>query len=113
MDWSAIGKRIRTQREFMGYTREQFAELLDVTPKFCSDIELGVKGMSVPTLCKISRVLRLSTDYILYGKGTVEESNAIALMLQSVTPTEREYAEKLLRTFLMAMDTKKDQPPAG
>lgn len=113
MDWSAIGKRIRTQREFMGYTREQFAELLDVTPKFCSDIELGVKGMSVPTLCKISRVLRLSTDYILYGKGTVEESNAIALMLQSVTPTEREYAEKLLRTFLMAMDTKKDQPPAN
>ncbi len=113
MDWSAIGKRIRTQREFMGYTREQFAELLDVTPKFCSDIELGVKGMSVPTLCKISRVLRLSTDYILYGKGTVEESNAIALMLQSVTSTEREYAEKLLRTFLMAMDTKNDQPPAG
>ena len=58
MDWGAIGKRIRTQREFMGYTREQFAELLDVTPKFCSDIELGVKGMSVPTLCRISRILR-------------------------------------------------------
>lgn len=113
MDWGAIGKRIRTQREFMGYTREQFSELLDVTPKFCSDIELGVKGMSVPTLCKISHVLRLSTDYILYGKGTVEESNTIALMLQSATPTEREYAEKLLRTFLMAMDTRKDQPPIG
>ena len=92
MDWGAIGKRIRTQREFMGYTREQFAELLDVTPKFCSDIELGVKGMSVPTLCRISRILRLSTDYILYGKGTVEESSTIALMLQSATPTEREYA---------------------
>ena len=113
MDWGAIGKRIRTQREFMGYTREQFAELLDVTPKFCSDIELGVKGMSVPTLCKISRALRLSTDYILYGTSTVEESNTIALMLQSATPTEREYAERLLRTFLMAMDAKKDQPMSG
>lgn len=113
MDWSAIGKRIRTQREFMGYTREQFAELLDVTPKFCSDIELGVKGMSVPTLCKISRILRLSTDYILYGKSIVEESSTISLMLQSATPTEREYAEKLLRTFLMAMDAKKDQSPAS
>ena len=108
MDWEPVGKRIRTQREAMGYTREQFAELLDVTPKFCSDIELGVKGMSVPTLCKISKTLRLSTDYILYGTTTVEESNAIALMLQSATPTERHYAEKLLRTFLMAMDAKKD-----
>ena len=47
MDWVSIGGRIRRQREFLGYTREQFAELLDVTPKFCSDIELGVKGMSV------------------------------------------------------------------
>ena len=26
MDWSAIGKRIRQQREYMGFTREQFAE---------------------------------------------------------------------------------------
>ena len=46
MDLIGIGQRIRKQREFIGYTREQFAELLDVTPKFCSDIELGVKGMS-------------------------------------------------------------------
>lgn len=44
MDWVSIGGRIRRQREFLGYTREQFAELLDVTPKFCSDIELGVQG---------------------------------------------------------------------
>ena len=44
MDWSAIGKRIRQQREYMGFTREQFAEQIDVTPKFCSDIETGAKG---------------------------------------------------------------------
>ena len=53
MDWVAIGGRIRKQREYLGLTREQFAEKLDITPKFCSDIELGVKGMSVPTLCRI------------------------------------------------------------
>ena len=57
MNWRAIGKRIRQQREFMGLTREQFAEQIDVTPKFCSDIEAGVKGMSVPTLCRIAKVL--------------------------------------------------------
>ena len=50
MDWIAIGKRIRQQREYMGLTREQFAEQIDVTPKFCSDIETGAKGMSIPTL---------------------------------------------------------------
>lgn len=39
MDWTQIGSRVWKQREYLGYTREQFAELLDVTPKFCSDIE--------------------------------------------------------------------------
>ena len=28
MDWVSIGGRIRRQREFLGYTREQFAEML-------------------------------------------------------------------------------------
>ena len=50
MDWVSVGRRIRRQREYLGYTREQLAELLDITPKFCSDIELGCKGMSIPTL---------------------------------------------------------------
>jgi len=108
MDWISIGTRIRTQREFMGYTREQFAELLDVTPKFCSDIELGAKGMSVPTLCRISHILRLKTDYILFGKTEETFSEPLALLLQSCSDSERVYAEQLLKTFLIAMNTKKD-----
>lgn len=55
MNLLAIGTRIRSQREYLGYTREQLAGYLGVTPKFCSDIELGAKGMSVPTLCKFPR----------------------------------------------------------
>ena len=82
MDWGEIGLRIRRQREFLGYTREQFAEMIDITPKFCSDIELGVKGMSVPTLCRVAEVLQLCTE------------------------AERSYAEEILKTFLMAMHEK-------
>jgi len=67
LDIKAIGIRIRNQREFLGFTREQLAEMIDVTPKFCSDIELGVKGMSLNTLDLLSNMLKLSTDYILYG----------------------------------------------
>lgn len=110
MDWTNIGSRIRRQREYLGYTREQFAELLDVTPKFCSDIELGVKGMSIPTLCKIAHSLRLSTDYILFGKTELKPNDSVALLLQSCTDAERPYAEQLLKTFLVAMNTKKDLP---
>lgn len=108
MEWIEIGKRIRSQREYLGYTREQFAEFLDVTPKFCSDIELGVKGMSVPTLCKISSILRLPTDYILFGKSEETLHEPLSLLLHSCTELERKYAEAILKNFLMAMSMKGD-----
>lgn len=106
MDWTAIGARIRKQREEFGYTREIFAEKLDVTPKFCADIELGNRGMSVQTLCRISQVLKLSTDYILFGTAQENQSFSEAL-LHRCTPTERKYAEDILKTFVAAMEDSK------
>lgn len=106
MEWAGIGQRIRRQREYLGYTREQFAEMLDVTPKFCSDIELGVKGMSVPTLCKISKILHLKTDYILFGETEHADVDPLLWLLESCSDTERFYAEQLLKTFLLAMNSK-------
>ena len=41
-----IGSRIKKQRLLMGYTRERLAELINVTPRFCYDLGLGLKGMS-------------------------------------------------------------------
>lgn len=113
MDWLAIGARIRRQREYLGYTREQLAEYLGVTPKFCSDIELGAKGMSVPTLCKLSKILRLKTDYILFGKREVKFSEPLSLLLESCTDKERIYAEQLLKTFLIAMNSREDAPDSS
>ena len=106
MDLVAIGRRIRGQREQFGYTRESFAEKLGITPKFCADIELGNKGMSIQTLCKISSILKLSTDYILFG-GTQQEHAFSSLLLQRCTPLEQKYAEEILKTFLIAMDSKR------
>lgn len=106
MDWLAIGSRIRNQREQFGYTREAFAEKLGITPKFCADIELGNKGMSVQTLCNISAVLKLSTDYILFGT-TQQEQAFSSFLFQRCTPKEQKYAEDILKTFLIAMDSKR------
>ncbi|GHV09900.1 hypothetical protein FACS1894217_14920 [Clostridia bacterium] len=106
MDLQGIGARIRKQREFLGYTREQLAELLDITPKFCSDIELGVKGMSVNTLINISRLLKLPTDYILFGTIPRGEVNPVALMLQILPPEDLPYLEELVKLFVLAMGTR-------
>ena len=80
LDLKAIGIRIRTQRECLHLTREKMAEKLNVSSKFCADIEYGSKGMSIKTLLKLSQILNLSTDYILKGfdcerKKTMADEN--------------------------------------
>ena len=44
-----IGNRIRTIRESLSLTREQFAELIDISSSFLSQIERGDKSMSIDT----------------------------------------------------------------
>ena len=80
---------------------------------FCSDIELGVKGMSVPTLCRIASTLSLSTDYILFGKQERKDKfwafKALAPMIESVTPSQLPYLENVLKTVISAMNHKDDK----
>lgn len=82
INYHEMGNRIRKQRELLGYTREQLAEKLDVSTKFCSDIELGVKGVSIQTLAKLTDLLNLSADYILFGECT--QGNSMELEMLSL-----------------------------
>jgi len=105
IDLKQIGLRIRKQRELLGLTREQFAEKLDVTSKFCSDIELGVKGMSITTLVKISNELKITTDYILLGtQAENRDYEDIINMLDSCNKDKIKYAEEILKNFVLACD---------
>ena len=98
-----IGLRIRKQRELLGYTREQLAEKLDISPKFCSDIEIGAKGMSIETLQKISKELLVTTDYIIFGKHPVDDKGDI-INLISMCPDEKlPYLENIIRNFIKAV----------
>ncbi len=104
MDWNEIGKRIRAQREAYGYSREVFAEKIDVTAKFCSDIELGIKGMSIPTLCRIADVLNLSVDYILFGDKKGEGDSHMITMINKCPEKQRQHLEAIIKIFLNAVE---------
>ena len=104
LDFKPIGNRIRLQREFLGYTREHFAELLSVSTNFCRDIEIGAKGMSIQTLIKIASVLKLSIDYIVLGETQDKDAEPLILMLNSCKPEKRKYAEDILKSFLLAVE---------
>ena len=104
LNFKMIEQRRGNQREFLGYTRKQFAELIDKTPKFCVDIELGVKKMSLKTLNLICNKLKLSADYILYGITSDKENSPINKMISSCPEHKRKYAKQILKNFLQALD---------
>ena len=53
----------------MGYTREKFAEKLDVSVSYLAELERGRTGISVKMLIKVCNVLGLSADHVLFGEA--------------------------------------------
>lgn len=97
-----IGIRIRRQRELLGYTREELAERINVSPKFCSDIETGAKGMSIDTLCKLSKELLLTTDYILFGKQASNVDEEFFSLISNCNKDNTVYLKNIIRNFIKA-----------
>ncbi len=86
-----IGSRIRTIRESMSLTREQFSELIDISSSFLSQIERGEKSMSIETLMAISLKTGYSCDYILFGDLT--HSTFVNKIIRIVSNSSDEVAE--------------------
>lgn len=67
--YDKAGLRIRNLREINRYTREELAELAEISPKFLYEIETGQKGFSADTLFRIARALSVNCEYILSGEN--------------------------------------------
>jgi transcriptional regulator with XRE-family HTH domain len=81
-----IGARIREAQESARMTREGFAEKVDISAQFLTDIERGRMGASLETVLKICSVLGVTTDTILRGPDLDEETTArqLSVLLSGV-----------------------------
>lgn len=69
-----IGERLRSVREGMHMTREEFSEKIDITDSFLGQIERGERSLSAKTLKKVVKYTGISADFLLFGKDTSNES---------------------------------------
>jgi len=81
-----IGENIKAVREQIGYTQERFAELVNVSSQYISDVERGNVGVSIATLKKIAEVTSISSDSILMRKSDYNDVTLIMEQLQNVDP---------------------------
>ena len=65
MDFTVIGKRIKSARENAHLTQEELAELICCSPQHISVIERGVKTPRLDTFIAIANATHTSADYLL------------------------------------------------
>ena len=99
-----LGERIKKQRLLLGYSREKLAEMADITPRFCYDLELGLKNMSVNTLLKLSSALHVSVDYLLYGPdANFEQYTAIINLVKTCPLQSLNHLEQIVSHYIQAV----------
>lgn len=91
------GERIMVLRNDRGYTREQLAELADISDKFLYEIETGKKGFSAITLMNLSKALEVSLDYIMTGTGSRKYNSEIAAAIEKFKPDTLEQVDRILK----------------
>lgn len=62
-----MGNRIMLLRDKNHYTREQLAELAEISSKYLYEIELGRKNCSSYYLSKLAQSLNTSAEYLIKG----------------------------------------------
>ena len=94
-----VGRRIRKVREDLNLTREQLAEASEMTPRFLTCVENGQSGVSLESLKKLSACLRVSTDYLLFGRKRGGMPQDVADALADIPESYYDQLVKQIRLF--------------
>ena len=91
-----IGNRIQTRRKQLGLTQEQLAEAMNVSIQMVSNLERGNKAIRIDNLVNLSRILNISTDYILMGQETASDMPGLAVQIAALPDKSRRMIEMLI-----------------
>ena len=106
VDYVAIGNKLRAQRKRLGYTQEQVAEAIGITPAFMGHIERGERGMALDTLLHLCNFYHITMDYLWSDTLPPDEQQMaaqIAVMLKDKTPEQQAAVMDIVRTVTIHM----------
>lgn len=104
-----VGENIRKYREKAGYSREYFAELVGVSPRFLADAETGFVGISLTNIKKICEILGISSDRLLWNtENALDLNEKISHLDKKYLPLVEDILQKQLE--LIALITKEENP---
>lgn len=105
-----IGEQIKLARESAKLTQEQFAEQIDVSPQYVSDVERGVVGVSISTLKRICLTLCISSDQLLFGKKSDNRTAILAEKCHRLSDKQFCILSEIADKFIEALESASSSP---
>ena len=99
-----IGEQIKLAREQAKLTQEQFAEKIEVSPQYVSDLERGVVGISISTLKRACVALGVSSDQILFGRKSEDRAAIIHEKCKSLNDEQFVILSEIAGKFVEAVE---------
>lgn len=100
-----MGERIGSVRRQFGYTQEEFAELLGISPQHLANVEQGRRGLSLDMLYRLRKLTQKSVDFYLYGH-TPNDVSDLTVMLESIDQSLYPFVEDAVIAFVRAFSQK-------
>ena len=74
--------------------------MMDVSIHMVSNLERGNKAIRIDNLINLSHILDISTDYILTGKATADDNEALTARIAQLPLKDRKMVEMLVEYCL-------------
>lgn len=103
LDYIAIGDRIRRYRELSRLTQEQLSELCSLSTGYIGHLERGTRSPSLETLAKISQILRVSLDDLVFREAEIS-NNMIKILALTLEDKDPEKTKVFLKTVCALAD---------
>lgn len=96
-----VGERVRIIREDLGYAREKFAEILDVSASTLANVELGRTQIPYVMLLNLYNIFGISSDDILYGtKKSDTMQKKINRIVSHLSTDKSKYIYKVITQYV-------------
>ena len=86
----------------MGLTREQLAEMMDMSVWYITDIERGRSGLSILGLIQLCEIFGCSADYLLFGRL---DSLSLSARVNQLPPELRKLVDDILAKQMEIIET--------
>ena len=99
---SSVGSRIKEERTKRGFSREEFAKILDLSESFIGHLERGSRGTNTENLVLIAKIFNLTLDELVFSSL---ERDEISFRVTDKVTEEVDATENKLNTIYTYLAT--------